>query len=197
MKNWMIPTALIGTLAVLTACATDPQTEDAGILSHLSEGEPIANQNNGAPPQNRPVGGLPGLMHEETGSAQPGPAPTAQPQEEPAWQSLPSGLQYQVFQPGTGATAGSGDTVAVHYVGVLEDGTPFDSSIERNEPFTFTLGAGRVIQGWEQGVLGMKVGEVRRLAIPPALGYGQQGSPPTIPPNAILVFTIQLLGIQE
>ena len=97
---------------------------------------------------------------------------------------------------GEGEVAESGDTVAVHYVGTLEDGTQFDSSRDRGEPIVFTLGAGEVIQGWEQGIPGMAVGGQRRLVIPPELGYGEAGSPPVIPPNATLIFEVELVEIQ-
>jgi len=96
---------------------------------------------------------------------------------------------------GTGATAVSGDTVTVNYIGTLTDGTKFDSSYDRGQPYTFRLGAGAVIQGWDMGVPGMKVGGKRRLTIPPSLAYGSQGNGP-IPPNATLKFDIDLVSIQ-
>ena len=95
---------------------------------------------------------------------------------------------------GTGATAAVGDTVSVHYVGTLTNGTKFDSSYDRGQPFPFQIGAGRVIAGWEQGVPGMKVGGKRRLTIPPSLGYGNQANG-SIPPNSTLIFDIDLLSI--
>jgi FKBP-type peptidyl-prolyl cis-trans isomerase len=95
---------------------------------------------------------------------------------------------------GTGATAAAGDTVTVHYIGTLTNGSKFDSSYDRNLPYTFLVGAGRVIAGWDQGVPGMKVGGKRRLTIPPDLAYGSQGRG-VIPPNATLVFEIDLLAI--
>lgn len=97
---------------------------------------------------------------------------------------------------GTGQAAQKGDIVSVHYTGTLEDGTKFDSSIDRGEPFRFQLGAGRVIKGWDLGLEGMKKGGKRNLTIPPALGYGNQGIGP-IPPNATLLFEIELLEIQK
>jgi FKBP-type peptidyl-prolyl cis-trans isomerase len=96
---------------------------------------------------------------------------------------------------GKGPPAKDGDSVIVNYVGRLMDGTKFDSSLDRNQPFTFTLGAGGVIKGWDQGVVGMKVGGKRKLVIPPDLAYGAAGSPPKIPPDAPLQFVIDLLKI--
>ncbi len=98
-------------------------------------------------------------------------------------------------QVGTGAEAKTGDAVSVHYVGTLTNGTEFDSSRKRNQPFKFTLGQGKVIKGWDQGVVGMKVGGKRKLTIPPSLGYGARGAPPVIPPNSTLVFEIELVSI--
>lgn len=106
----------------------------------------------------------------------------------------PSGkVQIEELQPGTGDAVKNGDSVTVHYTGTLTDGTQFDSSYDR-EPFTFTVGSGSVIQGWDEGIIGMKVGEKRKLTIPPDLGYGsvQQGS---IPANSTLLFEIELISI--
>lgn len=97
---------------------------------------------------------------------------------------------------GTGAEATSGKTVSVHYTGTLTDGTKFDSSKDRGEPFEFVLGAGSVIQGWDLGVVGMKIGGKRKLTIPPELGYGQEGAGGVIPPNATLIFEVELLGVK-
>ena len=96
---------------------------------------------------------------------------------------------------GIGAVAEVGKSVTVHYTGWLTDGTKFDSSKDRGQPFTFQLGAGRVIKGWDQGVAGMKVGGVRKLTIPPQLGYGARGAGGVIPPNATLVFEVELLDV--
>lgn len=98
---------------------------------------------------------------------------------------------------GAGAEAKSGDKVSVNYVGTLENGTKFDSSYDRNQPFEFTLGVGQVIQGWDLGVAGMKVGGKRNLVIPPELGYGANGAGGIIPPNATLKFTVELLGVSR
>jgi len=106
-----------------------------------------------------------------------------------------SGLKYDDTMIGDGATAEKGQTVSVHYTGWLTDGEKFDSSKDRNDPFQFQLGAGRVIRGWDEGVQGMKIGGTRRLTIPPQLGYGAQGAGGVIPPNATLVFEVELLAI--
>ena len=97
---------------------------------------------------------------------------------------------------GTGDEAVVGKAVSVHYTGWLTDGTKFDSSKDRGTPFSFTLGSGQVIKGWDQGVAGMKVGGIRKLTIPPELGYGARGAGGVIPPNATLVFEVELLGVQ-
>lgn len=104
-------------------------------------------------------------------------------------------LEVEVLQEGEGAQAQTGDSVSVHYTGTLVDGTKFDSSLDRGQPFSFTLGEGRVIQGWEQGVLGMTIGEKRKLTIPAHLGYGDSGSGSLIPPGATLIFEVELLAI--
>ena len=97
---------------------------------------------------------------------------------------------------GTGAEAKAGQTVSVHYVGTLTDGKKFDSSRDRGKPFDFPLGGGRVIKGWDQGVAGMKVGGLRKLTIPPSLGYGAAGFPGAIPPNATLIFEVELIAVK-
>ncbi|WJF91721.1 FKBP-type peptidyl-prolyl cis-trans isomerase [Paraburkholderia bonniea] len=104
-----------------------------------------------------------------------------------------SGLKYEDLTEGTGKEACAGQSVSVHYTGWLTDGQKFDSSKDRNEPFAFVLGGGMVIKGWDEGVQGMKTGGVRRLTIPPLLGYGVRGAGGVIPPNATLVFEVELL----
>lgn len=111
-----------------------------------------------------------------------------------------SGLQYEDIKTGTGDVARSGHLVTVHYTGWLKSrdgstGRKFDSSRDSNQPFTFRLGSGQVIQGWDEGVQGMRVGGIRKLVIPSYLGYGPRGAPPDIPPNATLVFEVELLGL--
>jgi FKBP-type peptidyl-prolyl cis-trans isomerase len=105
------------------------------------------------------------------------------------------GMKIEVLKQGSGKEAANGDSVTVNYTGTLSDGKKFDSSVDRNAPFTFQLGKGYVIQGWDLGVAGMKVGEKRKLTIPPELGYGVNGFPPIIPKNATLTFEIELLKI--
>ena len=111
--------------------------------------------------------------------------------------SRASGLQSQILLEGIGSSAQAGNKVAVHYTGKLSDGTVFDSSLARNKPFVFTLGAGEVIKGWDQGIQGMKVGEKRQLTIPTDLAYGAAGAGSVIPPNAILVFEVEMLKISS
>jgi len=110
----------------------------------------------------------------------------------------PSGAEYWDLKVGTGATATNGKTVTVHYTGWLaSNGKKFDSSVDRGQPFMFELGAGHVIKGWEEGVAGMKVGGKRQLRIPPELGYGARGAGGVIPPNATLLFDVELLDVSK
>jgi FKBP-type peptidyl-prolyl cis-trans isomerase len=107
----------------------------------------------------------------------------------------PSGLEYEDLTVGEGAEPEVGETVVVHYTGKLTDGTKFDSSVDRGDPFKFQIGVGRVIKGWDEGVISMKPGGKRILTIPPELGYGARGAGGVIPPNATLVFEVELLDI--
>jgi FKBP-type peptidyl-prolyl cis-trans isomerase FkpA len=109
--------------------------------------------------------------------------------------TTPSGLIIEDVTVGTGAAATAGQKVQVHYTGWLTNGTQFDSSKDRGDPFEFPLGGGRVIKGWDEGVQGMKVGGKRKLTIPPGLGYGARGAGGVIPPNATLVFEVELLAV--
>jgi FKBP-type peptidyl-prolyl cis-trans isomerase len=109
---------------------------------------------------------------------------------------MPSGLFYKDLKEGSGKEAKDGDTVFVHYVGTLKNGKEFDANRKGSKPFNFKLGAGEVIRGWDEGVAGMKVGGVRRLIIPPQLGYGSRGAPPDIPPNAELHFDVELVKVK-
>ncbi|MEM8603701.1 MAG: FKBP-type peptidyl-prolyl cis-trans isomerase [Cyanobacteria bacterium P01_F01_bin.86] len=115
--------------------------------------------------------------------------------EEETLVTTESGLQYEDIVEGTGAMPQTGQRVTVHYTGTLEDGTKFDSSRDRNRPFSFTIGVGQVIKGWDEGVASMRVGGQRKLVIPPELGYGPRGAGGVIPPNATLLFDVELLRI--
>jgi peptidylprolyl isomerase len=139
---------------------------------------------------------------EEQAGSSPEPTPAATPEATKPEVSVPKGkapkkLQIKDLEPGSGAAAQPGQNVQVQYVGVsYANGRQFDASWDRGEPFTFQLGAGQVIPGWDQGVAGMKVGGRRQLVIPPDLAYGEQGSPPAIGPDETLVFVIDLLAVQ-
>ena len=106
-----------------------------------------------------------------------------------------SGLKIEELSEGEGSIAENGQTVSVHYTGWLTDGTKFDSSKDRGQPFSFNLGAGMVIKGWDEGVAGMKIGGIRKLTIPANLGYGSRGAGGVIPPDATLIFEVELLDI--
>jgi FKBP-type peptidyl-prolyl cis-trans isomerase len=126
-------------------------------------------------------------------------AKPAEPEAKPPEPAPPSNekLGIKDVVVGKGAEAKAGDSVKVHYVGTLPDGKEFDASKKHGQPFEFELGAGRVIKGWDQGVAGMKVGGKRKLTVPPSLGYGARGAPPVIPPNATLLFEVELLEVKK
>jgi FKBP-type peptidyl-prolyl cis-trans isomerase len=131
---------------------------------------------------------------EQPASEQPARQQSGRPSGEPVEEATE--LRIEDITEGTGAEAQPGQVAVVHYTGWLADGTRFDSSLDAGRPFEFTIGAGEVISGWDQGVAGMKVGGTRRLIIPPALGYGEQGAGGVIPPNATLVFEVELLEVR-
>jgi hypothetical protein len=157
----------VGTLTGCTALTEPPAPEPVASETHAATVPPASAAAQGQPP----------------------PSLAAQP----AAPDPPMGVV--TLTPGNGAVAKAGDRVSVHYVGTLTDGNKFDSSRDRNQPFQFMLGQGQVIKGWDQGVAGMKVGEKRKLTIPPGMAYGPQGRPPKIPPNSTLVFEVELLAI--
>jgi len=126
--------------------------------------------------------------------------PTQEKQKDKSMQTTESGLKYEILQEGTGKSPETGQVVSVHYTGWLEEngepGKKFDSSLDRGQPLRFNVGTGQVIQGWDEGVLDMQVGEKRRLIIPSELGYGSRGAGNVIPPNANLIFDVELLEVQ-
>jgi FKBP-type peptidyl-prolyl cis-trans isomerase len=143
--------------------------------------------------------GLSGCVEKKTSTEKPTPTATMTPTTQPTMSTTKtptsSGkLESTIIKEGTGSPVKIGDTVSVHYVGTFLDGKKFDSSRDRGQPFSFTVGQGRVIKGWDQGLVGMKVGEVTKLTVPPTLGYGSEDYGP-IPGNSTLVFEIELLKI--
>ena len=151
------------------------------------------------PPKPEPVQTESSAQPEPKAGEKPGDKPKLADQVKPADTPPPTNekLESKDLVPGKGAEAKTGDTVSVHYTGTLLDGKEFDSSKKHGQPFTFELGAGKVIKGWDQGVVGMKVGGKRKLTIPPSLAYGARGFPPVIPPNSTLNFEIELLEIKK
>jgi FKBP-type peptidyl-prolyl cis-trans isomerase len=125
-----------------------------------------------------------------------GAAAPPQPAAEPIWQKHPDGLEIQELRAGEGVEARVGSIVEVHYTGWLADGSVFDSSRERGKPYVFRLGLGAVIQGWDEGIVGMKPGGIRKLRIPPALAYGARGAGDVIPPDSTLLFDLELVAIR-
>lgn len=183
--------ALATGVGVITGCSSGKQEGDqAAALSQDAPADP------GHPAQAGTAGTA------EASSAASAQTGTAEP-DSAASPSVPTKLEMNDIKKGTGPAIAAGQTAVVHYTGWLyseaapdKKGTKFDSSRDRNEPFSFPLGGGHVIPGWDQGVEGMQVGGERRLVIPPELAYGARGAGGVIPPNATLVFDVELLGIQ-
>jgi len=174
MRRLAFPVLVVVLTVGLTACGSE-NTESSSTAS--SSTESTAAPSSASASDAAPAGG---------------PTPVA----DTAFTTSQSGLKIHDFRTGDGAEATEGDRVTVHYTGWLaSDSTKFDSSRDRGEPFQFNLGAGEVIQGWDQGVQGMNVGGTRQLVIPPDLGYGARGAGGAIPPNATLIFEVELLEV--
>ncbi len=201
VQRWAIVGALV-VLAGLAGCASKPPPESAAAPAPEAGAPPPPEPSSSAaaatPAADAPAG------TQELDAEDPRPA-TTEPAAPPAADAAAaagkevttaSGLKYEDLKVGTGAAPSPGKTVKVHYTGTLTNGEKFDSSRDRGEPFSFTIGQGQVIKGWDEGVMSMKVGGRRKLTIPGDLAYGPGGSPPKIPPNATLVFDVELLGVE-
>lgn len=137
------------------------------------------------------------LMSSSIALAAPEKAPATEKAAAGKQVTTPSGLKYVDVKVGKGASPVKGKMVKVHYTGTLENGKKFDSSVDRKQPFTFVIGVGQVIAGWDEGVMGMKVGGKRKLTIPSELGYGRRGAGSDIPPNSTLLFDVELLDVEK
>ncbi len=176
--------AFFAIVGLLTAGCDQPKAVASGDAATMNKTEPAAAPTTA---DGKPVAGPP---------APPADSPSEIAKMGPTTKKLESGLEIEDLKVGSGDEAKTGTTVKVHYTGWLTDGKKFDSSVDRNEPFEFSL-PGQVIQGWNDGVPGMKVGGKRKLTIPPNLGYGAQGAGGVIPPNATLVFEVDLLEVKD
>ncbi len=191
----LLPLAITAALIASVACGSNSSNSNAP-LANVARSTPLAGAGT-AVPTTRLGTPRPGTTPRPTAapSAAAGAIPTVPP-DTGAIQTTASGLQYQDITAGTGDQPQSGQTVTVNYTGWLDNGKKFDSSLDRNQPFSFTLGKSQVIKGWDEGLATMKVGGKRRLIIPAPLGYGASGQPPTIPPNARLTFDVELLSVK-
>lgn len=179
---------ILGTVIVLNTSSSNINTSQAAATAPATAGATAGSTASAATTTaaTTATSGTPGAAASDQGKV-----PPVSGQEI----TMPDGLKYIDITPGTGASPTNGQNVSVNYTGYLLDGTVFDSSYKRNQPFSFPIGTGQVIKGWDEGVLTMKVGGKRRLIIPPALGYGAQGAGSSIPPNSTLVFDIELLKV--
>jgi peptidylprolyl isomerase len=188
----LAPAAALAALALLAGCGSSKPTSSitVGAESGAASSTPASTAT-------APATTTPPAVHSGSGQTPASGPLSKQPKVTPPSGPAPAKLISKDLIVGSGPAAKTGDTVSVNYVGVLyKGGQEFDASWKRNQPFSFPLGQGQVIPGWDQGVAGMKVGGRRELIIPSALAYGPMGQPPTIPPNAPLVFVIDMLGIQ-
>lgn len=181
---WAVCLAL--TLQSCSTPAAKQESAQPSVPAQIESGEPGAGSSAQVEPQPEPRRPLPGSLLKQPAAQQPKGGTIA----------TNSGLQYQDLLVGGGPVARYGQTVTVHYTGWLPDGTKFDSSVDKGQPFQFVLGAQEVIRGWDEGVSTMRVGGRRRLIVPPHLGYGDRGAGGVIPPGATLIFEVQLLGAQ-
>ena len=182
-------------VAPSTVVAAQP-TSGTTAVSAMARGGPTAETLASSPLELDPEDSNPTLFAMATETLQADASALGGPMTVDKPQITDSGLQYTDLEVGTGDEASAGQTVVVHYRGTLEDGSQFDASYDRGQPFSFPLGAGRVIKGWDEGVQGMKVGGKRKLVIPPDLGYGARGAGGVIPPNATLIFEVELLEVK-
>ena len=185
-RHILLGLAALGAVALIAGCGSSGSSSTITVGAENKADEALANQSAATGPTG------PSTAAAKTPTS--GPL-SKEPHVTPPSGPPPTKLVTKEIITGTGTEAKTGSAVAVNYVGALyKTGKVFDASWKRNEPFPFTLGKGQVIPGWEQGVVGMKMGGRRELIIPPALGYGAKGSPPTIPPNETLIFIVDLLS---
>jgi peptidylprolyl isomerase len=186
----MLGLAALALVVFIAGCGSSGSSESTiGVGEESKSAEALAKSSAATPTTSTPTGTTAAASTPTSGPL------SKEPKVVPPSGAAPSKLIIKELIVGTGPEAKAGESVTVNYVGVLfHGGKEFDASWKRNEPFVFTLGRGMVIPGWDKGVAGMKVGGRRELIIPPGEAYGAQGSPPTIPPNAPLVFVIDLLG---
>jgi len=195
--------AVLGAALMITVLGSCKQSSTGGAAAPAtsSAGSPAASSASGAGATASAGSSLSAGATSSVGSPASGPAggsAAAVPGESPGAAkevTMASGLKYTDLKVGDGTVAESGMVASVHYTGWLTDGTKFDSSVDRGQPFSFRLGGGEVIRGWDEGVKGMRVGGKRKLVIPPDMGYGERGAGGVIPPNAWLVFDVELLGL--